>query len=270
MHWAGCDIAKHAFMKELAQTYRKLYGTEIILEGGGDDHGYSQVHAQNVELGGACRSKMPQHPAEARVRQTPIAWDALVVMVHRDNPVSDISLNQLHDLYEGRITNWQQLGGEDRPVALVAREGKTSGVGHSIRKLIFGDPEKELAAGKLFASSEPLEKEIETNPDAIGMSGISSARKRDLKILSLEGKTPGVDNIKSGEYLLYRPLYITYSNSNPRRKEVKQFIKLANSSMGRKIIKAQGVVPYLEASKLVLKQREQWKSARKLATSESE
>lgn len=267
LRWAGCDVTKKAFMAELAATYEKLYGTRIILQGGGDSRGFSQVHDKSVEIGGACRSRISGHPVEGGIKQTPIAWDALVVMVHQDNPVSDISLNQLRDLYQGRLSNWKQLGGDDRTIELLLREGKVSGVGRTIRKLVFGDPEIDLAGGKLYPSSEPLELEIESNRNAVAMSGISSARKRNLKILTLEGTEANYDNIRSGEYLLYRPLYITYNSSSPRRKEVKQFIKLANSSMGRKIIKQQGVVPYLEASKLVLKQRDQWKTNRKQAES---
>ena len=74
----------------------------------------------------------------------------------------------------------------------------------------------------------------------------------------LENVEANFETIQQGRYPLYRPLYITYSSTNPRRKEIKQFLKLAHSDRGREIIRNQGVVPYLEASKLVMKQAERW------------
>ena len=102
------------------------------------------------------------------------------------------------------------------------------------------------------------------NANAIGVTGISSARKRDVKILRLEEKDPSYDNIMSGEYLLYRPLYIVSNVTNPNYPEVRRFVDFANSREGRDIIRANGVVPYLEATHLIRKQLQQWKKADRL------
>lgn len=258
LRWAGCDITKRAFMAELAVAYEQLYGTRIIMEGGGDLEGFRRISDNSAHIGGACRPKNTADELEKNARANPIAWDALVVIVHMDNPVNNITLDQIHDLYEGRITNWKQLGGENQPVELLVRRGKQSGVGRTIRKLIFGDYDKEFVASKAFPSSDPLENAVESNPNAVGISGVSSAHDRDIKALTLGGVDANYDNIKNGKYLLHRPLYIIFNDSNPRQEEIKQFLKLAHSTTGREIIRKHGVVPYLEASKLVLKQREQW------------
>ncbi|WP_457675048.1 phosphate ABC transporter substrate-binding protein [Thiolapillus sp.] len=265
LHWAGCGITKKAFMKELATEYERVYGVPFVLEGGGATKGIRRVKDRSVDLGGSCRPKLSGIAEERFVHMTPVAWDALVVMVHKDNPVSDISLGQVKDLYEGKITNWKQLGGNDAPVELLVRKGKISGVGYTLRQLVWGDPDQEFKGSKEFPSSGPLEKAIETNPNAIGISGISSARKRDVKLLALEGKTPSFENIQSGNYLLYRPLYITYmTRNNPHLKEIKRFIAFALSKRGRQIIRAQGVVPYLDAIALTSKQKAQRKKVREL------
>ena len=92
-----------------------------------------------------------------------------------------------------------------------------------------------------------------------------------MKLLSLEGNAPTYENIKKGDYLLYRPLYITYMpRNNPKIKEIKRFIAFAHSMRGREIIRQQGVVPYLDATGLTAKQREQWKIARDLAEKRAE
>jgi phosphate transport system substrate-binding protein len=258
LRWAGCDITKRAFMAELAIAYEQLYDTGIIMEGGGDLEGFRRISNNSAHIGGACRPKNTSDELEKNARANPIAWDALVVMVHPDNPVNNITLDQIRDLYEGRITNWKQLGGEDQPVELLVRPGKQSGVGRSIRKLIFADYDREFVASKTYPSSDPLEKALESSPNAVGISGVASVHDRNIKALTLEGVDASYENIKDGNYLLHRPLYIIFNDSNPRRQEIKQFLKLAHSARGREIIRKHGVVPYLEASKLVLKEREHW------------
>ena len=269
LKWAGCGITKKAFMKELALAYEKIYGVHFELEGGGATKGIRRVHNREVDIGGSCRNKIPGVAEERGVRMSPVAWDALVVMTHPDNPVADITLQQLKKVYEGKIRNWKELGGRDAPIELLVRSSKISGVGKTLRDLVWADPDKEFKGSEEFPSSGPLEKAVESRPNALGISGISSARKRQVKLLSLEGKAPTFDNIRNGHYLLYRPLYITYlPRNNPRIKEIKRFISFAHSKQGREIIRTQGVVPYLDAMGLTSRQREQWKIARDLIASE--
>jgi phosphate transport system substrate-binding protein len=260
--WAGCGITKKAFMGELAAAYKRRYGVDIALEGGGATKGIRRISDQSVHIGGTCRPKLDANAEESFAQLVPVAWDALVVIVHQDNPVDDISMAQLKALYDGKITNWKELGGPDRPISLMVRKGKISGVGLTLRELVFHDLEHEFVSEHVFPSSGPLEKAIERNVDAIGVTGISSARKRDVKLLKLEGKYPNYDTVRTGEYLLYRPLYIAFNSANARYDEVKRFVDFAHTRAGREIIRNAGTVPYLDALRLVHKQREQWLAAR--------
>ena len=255
-------------MNDLAKAYEKVKGVSINIQGGGATKGIRQVADNTTDIGGACRYFLPGNKLEESVAFEPVAWDALVVIVNKNNPVNDISFQQVHDLYSGRITNWKQLGGNDAPIKLFTREGKISGVGYTIRKLIFANPEKEFKASKEFKSSGPLEKAILEDEQAIGITGISSARLRDLKILTLNGKKADYLSIRRGNYSLYRPLFLTY---NPLSKDVdtiKDFINFAHSSIGRKIMKENGVVPYLEALVLVMKQVQQDQLAQKTSAND--
>jgi phosphate transport system substrate-binding protein len=267
--WAGCGITKKAFMGELAAAYKRKFGVEIVLEGGGATKGIRRISDRSVHIGGTCRPKLPDSDEEAFAELVPVAWDALVVIAHPDNPVDEIDLAQLRDLYDGKITNWKQLGGPDKPVDLLVRKGKISGVGSTLRELVFRDPDHRFVSKHVFPSSGPLEKAVENNINAIGVTGISSARKREVKLLRLEGKAPNYDTVRSGEYLLYRPLYIAFNSAEERRAEVKRFIDFAHSRAGREIIRNAGTVPYLEALRLVHKQRAQWKAARTGATTQN-
>lgn len=255
LSWVGCGITKKAFMAELSEAYKKKTGVEITLAGGGATKGIRSVTEGASDLGGSCRYRIKGEAPESTTRFSPVAWDALVVAVHKDNPIESISLDQLREIYLGNITNWKQLGGDDRPLELLTRRGKISGVGLTIRQLVFGDADMDFPDRHQYKSSGPLEQAIELNVNALGMSGISSARKRDFKILKLDGKSPSFENIKSGAYLLYRPLYIITDRDNQNTKELDNFISFAHSKEGRDIIRKNGVVPYLEAVRLSMKQR---------------
>lgn len=267
--WAGCGITKKAFMQELAAAYERETGRKIDIEGGGATKGIRKVANLESDMGGTCRYLLRGDPAESGVKPFPVAWDALAVIAHKDNPVESVSLSQLTAILEGRLTNWKDLGGPDAPIELASRKSKISGVGYALRQLVFADETREFAGTDAFPSSGPLEQAVVGNTNAIGVTGISSARKRDVKIIRLEDKDPSYDNIMSGEYLLYRPLYIVSNVTNPNYPEVRRFVDFANSREGRDIIRANGVVPYLEATHLIRKQLQQWKMADRLRQMQS-
>jgi len=191
---------------------------------------------------------MMTHDEERRVELRPVAWDALVMMVHKDNPVESVSLDQLRKLYKGQITNWKQLGGKDAPVELYVRKGKISGVGRTLRELLFYNYEEEFVARHVVEETANLEKDMVTNPNGAGMTGVSSARKLKgiAKILKLDGKDPSYENIRTGKYLLYRPLYIV-SNLQEKDPEVKRFVTFVAGDEGKQIMRSVGTVPYEDA-----------------------
>lgn len=259
--WVGCGITKTAFMADLAAAYEQSSGNKINVQGGGATRGIRDSAADRADMGGSCRYQIEGELSEADAYFEPVAWDALAVIVHKDNPVSDVTLHQVHQIYSGRITNWKELGGPDAPIKLFVREGKISGVGRAIRKLVFADFDREFAATQTFKSTGPLEQAIEKDRLAIGMSGISSARKRDVKVLTLEGKEPSYDNIKTGAYMLYRPLYIVYNQKSEKRGAIEGFVRFAHGREGKEIMRHNNVVPYSDALALVMKQLEQERRA---------
>ncbi len=257
INWAGCGITKKAFMKELAKAYEKKTGIKVNISGGGATKGIRNATKGTIDIGGACRVAMEKHPEESNAYQIPVAWDALAVIVHKNNPVDSITFEQLQGVYLGKIKNWKELGGSNMPIELYVRRGKFSGVGRTLRELVFANYDQTFPAAKhLVKSSGPLEKGIEKNLAGIGTTGISSAKRRNVKVLKLEGKAPTFENIKKGQYLLYRPLYLVTKGRNSSPK-VRKFIKFALSREGMAIIRKAGTVPYADAIGLVMKQVEQ-------------
>jgi phosphate transport system substrate-binding protein len=260
INWAGCGISKKAFMKELAAAYEKRTGIKVTINGGGATKGIRNAAAGNIDIGGACRASIESDPRERNAHQIPVAWDALVVIVNKKNPVDSITFEQLQKIYRGQITNWKELGGPDAPLELYVRRGKLSGVGRTLRELVFANFDQEFKATYVVKSSGPLEKGIVKNINGIGVTGISSAKRRDVKILKLNGKAPTYENIKRGHYVLYRPLYLVIRVGN-KDKKVRDFIRFAVSREGQEVIRRQGTVPYSEAMVLVMKQLDQYDQA---------
>ncbi|MDH5659520.1 MAG: phosphate ABC transporter substrate-binding protein [Gammaproteobacteria bacterium] len=260
IEWAGCGISKKAFMTELSKAYTKKTGIKVNLSGGGATKGIRKAAEGTIHIGGACRVSLNQMPEERDAFQIPVAWDALVAFVHKDNPVDNITFKQLHQLYLGKITNWKELGGNDAPINLYVRRGKLSGVGRTLRELVFANYNQEFKATYVVKSSGPVEKGVVKDINGIGVSGISSAKKRQLKLLQLDGKAPNYENIKNGSYALYRPLYLVIKRGN-KTPLVRDFIKYAVSNEGQNIIRAQGTVPYAEALHLIMKKLDQYDRA---------
>lgn len=261
LRWVGCGISKKSYMTALAKAYEDKTGVHIDLQGGGATRGIREVAANTADIGGSCRRHMWGVDEERGVTMIPVAWDALVVIVNNSNPVTNISIDDLRKVYLGKITNWKDVGGPDRPIRLFAREGKISGVGRTTRKLLFDNYDQEFAAAELFPSTGPLEQQVEVDTDAIAITGVSSARKRNVKILDLNDKSPSYENVKTGNYLLYRPLYLAYNDDNPHADIIKDFLKFADSPEGRDVIRANGTVPYLEGLNLLKKKLQESRRA---------
>ncbi len=259
LSWVGCGITRKAFMADLAAAYKEQTGVDISIAGGGATKGIRAITGKQADIGGACRFKLGASREEANASMIPVAWDALVVVVHKSNPIDSISLRELRRLYQGKITNWSQLGGDNKPVELLIRKGKISGVGYTLRQHLFEDTEVDFKSKHVFPSSGPLEKKVEVNPNAIAVTGVASAHKRDFKILKLEGRDPNFENIRTGNYLLYRPLYLVHSRSSQNSEDSERFIRFALGPKGRDIIKKNQVVPYFEGMLLLQKRMDDWK-----------
>lgn len=261
LNWVGCGISKKAYVTDLAREFEKKTNIRINIQGGGATKGIREVVKGAADLGGSCRYHLPDDPRETSAGLEPVAWDALVVITNKSNPVDNLSIEQIKGIYTGKIKNWKQVGGSDAAIDLYDRKGKHSGVGRTFRKLVFANFNQEFASTRSFKSSGPLEKAIIENPNAVGITGISSARLREVKILKLDNIYPSYENVEDGGYQLYRPLYITYNPTSEKIDAVKQFISFCHSKEGRAIMRDNGTLPYRDGMHLVMRQIEQDLSA---------
>ncbi len=249
--WRGCGVSKTAFMGPCAVAYEKATGVKVRLSGGGATLGIEAVADGGADLGGTCRGLLKsRHEDQLHVKLAIVAWDALVAVVHPRNPVNDITQKQLRAVLEQRVTNWKEIGGKVEPIIVVGRRGKSSGVGYSTRLLILGDTNAHYGPTVVrLNSSGPVEKLVERQPRAIAVTGVSSARKRKLKILSIDGRAPTVENIASGAYPYFRPLYIAYKpDKDPA---AARFVAWLLSKPGQAEVEAQGTVTLRQGARLM-------------------
>jgi len=241
IEWTGCGIIKKSFMHELSIAFEKKTGIKITITGGGATKGIRSVSAGNTHVGGSCRGHLntvdgvPVLEEEGAVL-VHVAWGALVVIVNPANNVGNISLEQLKDVFDGKITSWKELGGIEKKIALIVRDGKISGVGHMFRQMVFNDPEYEFKARSLkVKSTSPLEQKVERFKTAMAIDGIGSALKRQVKILQVNGVEPRKENIVAGKYPLFRPLYLV-KRTGENSPTINKFIDFALSPEGQAVI----------------------------------
>ncbi|MEW5818912.1 MAG: phosphate ABC transporter substrate-binding protein [Cyanobacteriota bacterium] len=253
----GCSIIRRAFMTAAANAYQKKTGIEVKVIGGGATLGIRATAANDSDIGGSCRPPLPDRfEQEKGVKMVHVGWDSLVYITHPSNPVNNISLKDVKKILIGEITNWKQLGGEDKKIVLIFRSqvpehgGKVSGVGYTTRKMIFNDPEKNYTDKALFFKhSSEIEEYIEKLENSFAVTGYSSANKRKVKILNLNGYQPTKENIVSAKYPLFRPLYIII-REKPSPK-VQEFIDWLLSDEGQKVVSDEGTVNLKEGKTLV-------------------
>lgn len=241
---SGCSISNVGYLSALAREFERRTGMRVFVRGGGSVVGLEDLKDGNVDFAASCRGRMPDDPRDIQFVQ--VAWDALVFIVHQNNPVSNISLDEVRSVYSGRITNWRKLGGHDGPIELfVARSRRgLSGVGQSLRHLVLDGRAVRSPNARFVASSGIVEQLVEKTPGGFAATGFTSARKRKVKILKVNGVYPTVKNIINGEYGLKRPLFLVIP-PNPKP-EVVRFLSFALSEEGQHFISSQGVVSLLD------------------------
>jgi phosphate transport system substrate-binding protein len=244
--WVGCEVTKRAFMDELVKAYEAQTGIQVVLGGGGATRGIRDVASRLANLGGTCRNPLDVE-SERDAVLLPIAWDALVIVVHKDNPLTEITREQVAQVFTRKVTRWSHLNpaADDVEIKLHVREGKVSGVGYMERLLLFHDLELDYGPNCCsHKSTEPLEAALAKDPHGIGISGISSAaRQPGLKMLTLDGVRPSAANLINGKYELIRPLYLTIHKDHTKSGPAADFVKFALSAKGQQVIAATGTVP---------------------------
>jgi phosphate transport system substrate-binding protein len=244
-------------LQDLIKQYQAAKLGKVELQPFSTISALDAVHAGTADAAGTARPAMPDRAEEQGTNFLPLAWYAMVPIVAADNPVSDISLKQLHDLYLGRLTNWKDLGGADATINLEGVAPPLDGVEYSTRLLLFHFGDQDVAIPRLYVNVDKLEEDIQLNAHGLGLSTLSNAgHDTKVKILSVEGVRATPATIADGSYPLYGVMYVATRDDSARHADVAKFIEFTGSDAGKAILRKHDVVPYADASALIDKQAE--------------
>ena len=203
----------------------------------GSGSGITAVSEGRCDIGLSSRALKDEEKANGLV-ETVLAYDGIAVIVNNDNPVTDISLEDLAKVYTGEITNWKDLGGNDAEIVLIGREAG-SGTRDGFES-ITGTADKCEYRQELTSTGDVITT-VSQNPDAIGYASLASV-KDSVKALSVNGVTASEDTIKDGTYAIQRPFVLVTKEGVELSATAQKFFDYVTSSDANEIITAAGCV----------------------------
>ncbi len=242
-----------------AERYQDLHAeVSIAVTGGGSGTGIAALLNNTVDIAGASRAITAVEIEAARANgiepvEFVVARDAIAVIVHPSNPVEELTLQQISDIYSGEYDNWQQLGGEDRPIVRLSRETNSGTHVYFLEAVIrLGDPDDDTLFSPrtlLLPSSEGITVEVRQNPNAIGYEGLGYVTG-DVKTVAI-GVTadgpfvpPSVEAVNAGDYPISRDLYM-YTAGQPVGL-IREYMEWILSPEAQDIVLDLGFVPIEE------------------------
>ena len=203
----------------------------------GSGSGITAVQGGTCDIGLSSRA-LKDEEKSAGLKETVLAYDGIAIIVHPDNPVSDLSVEQLAQLYTGEITNWKDVGGNDAEVVLIGREA-ASGTRDGFES-ITGTKDKCQYRQELTSTGDVITA-VSQNPDAIGYASLASV-KDSVKALNVDGVTPSEATVKDGSYKVQRPFVLVTMEGKELSPAAQAFFDYAISSDAASIIAKAGAV----------------------------
>lgn len=229
---------------ELGSLYARERGTSVAVTPFSTNSGIEGVLSGEIDLAASARSPIAVRPAEMGLVFHPVAWDALVFIVHPSNPVGNLSLSQVRDIFQGKLDNWNQVGGKDAPIDLYSVMGPYDGLETTIRQMLFGDPGYRAMIDRLFLNQHQIEVGIQMDPDAIGMTTLAGLSRQKVKPLSIEGVTANRDSVGDGSYLLSLPLFMVYKADGPKADKIADFADFLQTPVAQNVLTGKQLVPH--------------------------
>lgn len=233
---AAGSTAFQPFAEKLAEQYMQSHpNVNITIQGGGSAVGIQSAISGAAEIGMADLVTLPE---EAKALNSHVvAKDSIAIVVHPSNPVTDLSLVQLRDIFNGTIKNWKEVGGEDRPITVTSREAG-SGTRSSFETIVGG---VQLIKEAIVQDSNGTVRETVANdPGAVGYLSHGLLNEK-IKALSLDGVAGTEQAILDGSYKLVRPVF--FLTKGEPQGDVKAFIEYVLSDEGQSTIKKDGLLP---------------------------
>jgi len=227
-----------------AEAYMRIHpGINISLSGGGSGNGIKALIDGSTDIATASRSIKPKEVKLAQEKGVNpvahrIAIDAIIPIVHPQNPVTDLTSEQLSLIYQGKIRNWKEVGGKDLRIVVVSRD--TSSGTYEVWEERILHKAKVTPRAQLQASNGAIIQTVSKNRYAIGYIGLGYLNT-SVRALTVNGTEATVATALSGAYPVARPLFM-YTNGQPKG-ATSDFINFVVSEGGQELVKKEGYVP---------------------------
>lgn len=235
--------------QKLAEQYMKKHPAQsVVVTGGGSGVGISALLTGTTEIAQASRKikfdeKQKLQEGGKKAKEVTIAYDALAVVGHPSNKVSQLTREQLQGIFTGKIKNWKEVGGEDMKIVAYSRE-TSSGTYEFFKESVLKNKNYMNGIMSLPATGAIVQS-ISQTKGGIGYIGLAYVNKeiKTLKVSYDRGKTyagPSIENAQNKSYPIVRPLYYYYESK--QEKNVSDFIQYALSPEGQKIVTEIGFI----------------------------
>lgn len=228
------SIVGSSTVQPVAQALAKEYmvqhpNVKVTVEGGDSNVGIQSVKSGSASIGTVSRN-LTETESDG-LNQYQIGEDSIAVIVNPTNPVNSLTTDQLRDIYQGKISNWKQVGGEDAPIKVIIREAG-SGTRITFEDILFGStvPQDNFTIG---ISTYQVMQDVAVTPNAIGYVS-QNALNTGVKVMGINGISPTDANIASGRYVLKRPLIFLVKGTG--NSAIDDFINFSLSPEGQKIV----------------------------------
>jgi phosphate transport system substrate-binding protein len=239
-----------------AERYQEIHPeVSISVTGGGSGTGFAALANGTVDIANASRAIKPEELESLKARgvepvEFVVARDAIAVIVNPNNPVDRLTLQQISDIYSGKINNWSQVGGEDRPIVRLSRETNSGTHVYFLEEVLrLGQKDNKTffsADTLLLPSSEGITSEVRDNPNAIGYDGLGYVT-HDVKVVAVASQpggeyySPSVETVNNLTYPIARDLYM-YTAGPPNGTE-KDYLDWIISPEAQVLVSELGFVP---------------------------
>ena len=222
---------------------------QMSLSGGGSGEGIKALIDKTTDIATSSREIKDKEIELAKSKGINpvahvVAFDAIIPVVHPKNKVSNLTIDQLSQIYQGKITNWKEVGGDDLKIVVISRDS-SSGTFESWDHFVMKKA-KVTPRAQMLASNGALVTAVSKNRYAIAYLGIGYVNK-SVKPLQVKGVTASIQTAMSKEYPFSRELYM-YTNGEPQGQTAK-YISFVKSADGQKIVAREGFVPLGDVKK---------------------
>lgn len=249
----------------LARAWARHGGGPLQVQPFNTISGIDNTLSGKADIAGSARPAFPGRAQELRLRFTPVAWDALVLITQHDNSARNLTLQQIYNIYLGRISRWKAVGGDNQTIHLDSIASPLDGLEFDLRRFIYGRGNQQVAAPWLYLNTQQMDDAAGLNPQSLAVTAYSNVfHDRRVKMLAVEGIRPDAATIATGRYPLFIPLYFATLPGGHHAAEVARFMAFLKTPAAATVMRAHGLIPYAEG--LVLQQmgnpRNRWLAAR--------